>query len=102
MTVGDEVFLIDWDTVAVAPAERDLWMFDNDPETLTAYEEASGYSLDRAAMAFYRLTWGLADLAAFTEVFRGAHERNRVTEKSWNGLLRILDRSEPAPYGTRE
>ena len=102
MTVEDEVRVIDWDTVALAPAERDLWMFDNDTDWLGAYEEMSGRTPDRSVMAFYRLTWALADLAAFTEVFRRPHERNRVTEKSLKGLLGILDGSEPAPYGTRE
>ena len=26
MRVGDKLVLLDWDTVALAPPERDLWM----------------------------------------------------------------------------
>ena len=99
MTAGGDLRVIDWDTVALGPAERDLWMFDNDVEALRAYERASGHAIDPTAMSFYRLTWALSDVAAFIAALRRPHARNRVTEKSWSGLVSILDGSEPAPYG---
>lgn len=40
--------LVDWETVRLAPAGRDLWLVD-----------------DRPAYAFFRLRWRLADIAAF-------------------------------------
>lgn len=99
MTAEGDLRLIDWDTVALAPAERDLWMLGPDGEAVGAYEVASGRALEPPAMAFYRLTWALTDVALFTDALRGDHGRDRVTEKSWTGLRGILAGSEPAPYG---
>ncbi|HET6811219.1 MAG TPA: aminoglycoside phosphotransferase family protein [Acidimicrobiales bacterium] len=99
MIDGDQVRIIDWDTVALAPVERDLWMFSDDPALLDAYAAASGCSAHPTALSCYRLIWALSDLAAFTAGFRRPHDRNRATEHSWRGFLRILDGSEPAPYG---
>ena len=66
--------LIDWDTVALAPPERDLWMVlgdsENDP---TSYTDATGHEPDGVAMDFFRLTWDLSDLADFLEVLRSPH-----------------------------
>ena len=99
MSAKEELRLIDWDTVALAPAERDLWMLAGDGGVRAEYEAGAGRALDAIALAFYRLTWALTDLALFTALLRGTHARNRSTEKAWTGLLSILDGSEPAPYG---
>jgi spectinomycin phosphotransferase len=96
---GDELRIIDWDTVGLAPVERDLWMFADDPEVLGAYAEETGRAADPTALACFRLIWALSDLASFTAGFRRPHGRDRATEHRWRGLLRILDGSEPAPYG---
>jgi spectinomycin phosphotransferase len=79
--------LIDWDTVALAPPERDLWMLADAPEAMTAYAEATGHWPDAVAIDFFRLMWDLADLASFTEVLRSAHEDNDDTAKAHAGLL---------------
>jgi spectinomycin phosphotransferase len=100
LSAGGEVRLIDWDTAALAPVERDMWMFAADRDALAAYERASGRAVDNTAMDYYRLRWALSDLALFVAAFRREHGRNRVTEKTWTGLLAILDGTEPAPYGT--
>jgi spectinomycin phosphotransferase len=77
--------LIDWDTVALARPERDLWMLD-----------AEG-TVDPVAARAYRLLWALSDVAAFTARLRA------VPDDEWAlaGLRSILDGSEPAPYGSR-
>jgi spectinomycin phosphotransferase len=88
--------LIDWDTVALAPPERDLWMLADAPDTMTAYIEATGHRPDSAAIDFFRLMWDLADLASFTEVLRSEHEDNDDTAKAYAGLLvcvAVRDRS---------
>jgi spectinomycin phosphotransferase len=87
----DGVLLVDWDTVGVAPPERDLWMLDDgSPNTLAPYTEASGRSVDAAAIRLFRLAWRLSEIVAFTALFRSDHERNRDTEKSWRALSQSL------------
>lgn len=83
----DRLFLVDWDTVALAPPERDLWMLDDGTEDgLTAYTEATGIEVDRVALAYYRLSWTVEDIGAFLTVFRSPHRESEDTEKAWTGL----------------
>jgi spectinomycin phosphotransferase len=94
--------LVDWDTVAVAPAERDLWMFVDSGETaLSAYRDLTGITPDREGLAAYRLLWALSDLAAFTAQLRGEHRRDADADKALAALHSILSGREPAPYGPR-
>jgi spectinomycin phosphotransferase len=80
--------LIDWDTVALAPRERDLWMLAGEtPDAMTGYAEATGHRPDAVAIDFFRLMWDLADLASFTEVLRSPHDDNDDTAKAYAGLL---------------
>ena len=53
--------LVDWDTVGLAPPERDHWLVDGDSR-------------------FYSLRWALDDIADFTEKLRAPHERSRDAE----------------------
>jgi spectinomycin phosphotransferase len=76
--------LIDWDTVALAPPERDLWMLAGET---SAYTEATGHRPDAVAIDFFRLMWDLADLASFAEVLRSPHQDNDDTAKAFEGLL---------------
>ncbi len=70
----DGLALIDWDTVAMAPPERDLWMLaDGTVDGLDAYTEATGHAIDRSALDFYRLAWLVTDVAAFTTELRRPH-----------------------------
>ncbi|MGW6442116.1 phosphotransferase [Lentzea sp. NPDC055074] len=58
---ADGLFLVDWDTVGLAPPERDLWL-------------AGGES------AFYSLRWAIDDVADFAEKLRAPHEKSRDAE----------------------
>jgi spectinomycin phosphotransferase len=79
--------LIDWDTVALAPPERDLWMLDDgSDEGLRPYAEATGHPIDRSALDFYRLAWLLSDVAAFTAELRGPHVDDANTAHAWRAL----------------
>ncbi|MEU8245489.1 aminoglycoside phosphotransferase family protein [Nonomuraea sp. NPDC048916] len=80
MWSGDRCLLVDWDTVGLAPPERDLWMF---AEDLARYEDTSGRRPQQAALAFYRLRWALNDVAIFVDQFRRSHERTPDTEQAW-------------------
>jgi spectinomycin phosphotransferase len=93
--------LIDWDTVALARPERDLWMIgDADEDVLTAYRDLTGVRLDPEALAAYRLLWALTDIAAFTARLRGEHQRDGDAEKALAALSSVVNGREPSPYGT--
>ena len=89
--------LIDWDTVALAEPERDLWMLDDAQES---YTEATGHPVDAAAMEFYALAWTLFDIASFADMFRREHERTRWAEQKWTGFLALLEGGRSRPYGS--
>ena len=71
-TSGGRV-LVDWDTVALAPPERDLWMLVDDDQ-------------HDAALDFFRLTWDLKDLAEYLNVLRSPHEENEDTVRQHGAL----------------
>jgi spectinomycin phosphotransferase len=93
--------LVDWDTVALARPERDMWMLaDADGALASAYRDLTGLTLDPEALAAYRLLWALTDVAAFTTRLRGQHQRDSDADRVLAALRSTLDRTEPAPYGT--
>ena len=92
--------LVDWDTVALARPERDLWMLvDGDRGLSAAYRDVTGVELDRDALAAYRLLWALSDAVSFTARLRGEHRQNTDANRSLAALRLILQGREPAPYG---
>jgi spectinomycin phosphotransferase len=92
----------DWDTVGLAPPERDLWMVASDTgEELRRYTNANGRPVDPAALALYRLRWALDDISIFVRQFRSAHRRTKDTEHAWLSLKNTLAHAtrwpSPAP-----
>jgi spectinomycin phosphotransferase len=93
--------LVDWDTVALAPPERDLWMLVvGGTDAADLYDRATGTRPDDAALDFFRLTWDLKDLAEYLNVLRSPHQENDDTvrwyraltdcaavRESWTGVL---------------
>ena len=73
--------LVDWDTVALAPPERDLWMLTGD-----GMEERYGSGVNAAALEYFRLSWDLKDLAEYLNVLRGPHTDN-VDTRAWVGFV---------------
>ncbi|MEU7909330.1 phosphotransferase [Actinoplanes sp. NPDC049118] len=73
MRTGAGLVLIDWETVRIAPPERDLWM-------------VTGDSGDPAAAALYRLRWKLADIAAYAGELRRPHQATEDITASWTYL----------------
>ena len=98
MHTGSGLVLIDWDTVAVARRERDLWMIADDA-TVAAYARLTGYEVDREAVAAYRLLWALGDLAAYTIQLRHEHRGDTDDQFAVTALHSIISGREPAPYG---
>jgi spectinomycin phosphotransferase len=92
MRAGGRHVLVDWDTVALAPPERDLWILvgEASDETARSYADATGHQLDQVALDFFRLTWDLADIASFTDVLRSPHRDDEDTAKAYAGLTSCL------------
>jgi spectinomycin phosphotransferase len=83
--------LIDWDTVGLAPPERDLWSVAESAEDLKRYAEATGRTIDASALTLYRLRWDLEEVSIYVDWFRAAHERSADTEEAWLGLLESVE-----------
>jgi spectinomycin phosphotransferase len=91
-----QALLVDWDTVGLAPPERDLCLVGGDAGELALYTDLTGRRVDPAAVDLYRRRWELDDIGAFTNVLRSAHSRTGDTEKAWTGLCHYL-RAGTAP-----
>jgi hypothetical protein len=85
--------LIDWDTVLVAPPERDLWSLDpGDGSVLAAYAEATGVTPRPELIELYRLRWDLADVAVDVSRFRRPHRGSAEDEEAWALLCSVVAR----------
>jgi hypothetical protein len=87
MLTPDGWVLVDWDTVMLAPPERDLWSLDlGDGAILGAYTEATGRTPDPSMLELYRIGWDLKDIAAYVTRFALPHSGDLDDDKSWRGL----------------
>ncbi len=84
--------LVDWDTVQVAPPERDLWMVaPSGAELLAGYTGATGRPVSAAALALYPLWWELADIAIYVGEFRRPHRATDNLAASWTYLTSYVE-----------
>jgi hypothetical protein len=84
--------LVDWDTVALGPPERDLWMLvDEGDDAAAVYARATGTPLDDTALDFFRVTWDLKDIAEYIQILRSVHEENDDTVRQYRSLTRCAD-----------
>ncbi|MGW7329471.1 phosphotransferase [Streptomyces sp. NPDC054840] len=91
--------LIDWDTVQLAPAERDLWMVAaGSTDALRSYTRRTGRAVSPDALALYDVAWKLRNIAAYVAEFRRPHRVTGDTRRSWQFLSRYLrDRGAALP-----
>ena len=95
------LMLVDWDTIALARPERDLWMIvDGNKDAVAAYRDLTRISLDQASLAAYRLLWALADVAAFTIQLREPHHADADAEKAIAALRDILEGQASPPFSS--
>ena len=88
--------LIDWDTLQVAPAARDLWSLDpGDGSIIDAYTHATHTTPLQSTLDLYRLRWNLAEIAAYVSRFRGPHTTSADDESSWDELRDIVTALDP-------
>ncbi|AVT34770.1 phosphotransferase [Plantactinospora sp. BC1] len=84
--------LIDWDTVRVAPPERDLWLMEpGDGSVLDGYAEATGAAPLAEMLELYRSWWHLADVAEETSRFRAPHAGTEDDDESFTILRSVLE-----------
>jgi hypothetical protein len=89
---GGRWLLIDWDTVLIAPPERDLWSLDpGDGSLFAAYAAATGVPVRPELIELYRIRWDLADLALDVSRFRRPHQGTPEDEKVYQLLCAALD-----------
>src|SRR6266516_1979723 len=85
------IMLIDWDTVGLAPPERDQWMIATEAgDELRRYTELTGRPVDPAAIELYRVRWDLDDLSCFVRDLRAPPRRTPGTEHAWQALQTII------------
>jgi len=91
MLTTDGLVLIDWDTVKIAPPERDMWsIVDRDPTAEAAYLRCGGVELSRDVMDFYRLRWDLDDLCAYAHELAQPHATTPDSEHALSQIERYL------------
>jgi spectinomycin phosphotransferase len=89
--VGAHLMLIDWDTVGLAPPERDLWhLTGRADESLRRYADATGRPVDPDALALYQLRWALDDISIFVRQLRSGQRGTADTEHAWRALQATL------------
>jgi hypothetical protein len=80
--------LVDWDTAALGPPERDLSLLVEEPGTdLERYQDATGFDVDLRVITLYRLRWYLDDLGSAVRLFRHPHVSDEDTRRWWAGLV---------------
>jgi spectinomycin phosphotransferase len=83
--------LVDWDMIALARSERDLWWVISSDRDAAQYTRRTGRPVNQDAMTLYRLRWGLDDIAEFLSEIRGPHEETADTLVSWTALQETLE-----------
>lgn len=87
MLAAGRLVLIDWDTAALAPPERDVSLIaTTSGEGTDRYQQAAGRNLDPAVMTLYRVRWYLDDLASAIRLFRRPH-RDTPDTRRWRDSL---------------
>jgi spectinomycin phosphotransferase len=89
--------LVDWDTVGVAPVERDLWHLlgwapeADHPALLDRYARRTGRRPDPRVIAWHARRWDIDEAGLYLARFRAPHARTPDTGTAWESLCEALD-----------
>jgi Phosphotransferase enzyme family len=87
VTTASGTVLVDWDTVLVAPPERDLWrLVAEDAQVAGEYTALTGVRLDPGALELYGLTWDLGDIAIYASDLHAGHTDTEDVRTAWRSL----------------
>jgi spectinomycin phosphotransferase len=91
-TESGRLYFIDWDTVRLAPQERDLWiLLERGDDALPAYQASSdGIVPRREVMKLFSLRWMLADVCIYVRRFASAHGDTLDDQASFRELEQWL------------
>ena len=88
------IYLIDWDTVRLAPRERDLELGEG-LAFETYLQVADPPSVRLEARELFRLRWSLQDICVYVRLFRGEHGDSEDDTESWQHLREEVGRLSP-------
>ena len=92
MVVDGRLKLLDWDTVGLAPPERDLWWLTTASDPLAEhYTAQTGRAVNPLALRLYRLRWQLDDLIWCVSTLRAPHTETLDTRLALSALPRCLE-----------
>jgi spectinomycin phosphotransferase len=93
-----ELVIVDWDTCALAPRERDLWQLfppdDRSLSSLGSYAQAAGLEVEvisQDRLDLYRLHWDLEEVAIYADWYCQPHEDTEDTRTGWEGLVSSIN-----------
>ncbi|HZS93353.1 MAG TPA: phosphotransferase [Chloroflexota bacterium] len=90
LITADGYRLVDWDSVLVAPPERDLSMLGGGRDVLDTYSAATGVAVRPDAMDLYQMWFDLAEIAGYIRIFYGPHVGSADSAESWRNLTHFL------------
>jgi spectinomycin phosphotransferase len=81
--------LVDWDTVRLAPRERDVSAFGfAGPTVPVEYRSEAGCSAVRArVLELFRARWMLCEICEYADRFHRAHEDGPDERRAWDELV---------------
>lgn len=85
--------IIDWDTVLLAPPERDLWMLvpqDSSGPVAHRYTEITGHHVGKDLLRFYTLWWDLGEISLYVHQFDNTHTDTEDSREAWLNLQHFI------------